>query len=104
MGGASYPESKDGVAVLPLEGRSLVPILSGMEWDSPRTLYWEHRRNKAVRRGDWKLVSRRGGDWELYNMLDDRTELNDFSERRPRLKQELLALYEDWAARCGVRN
>ena len=65
-------------------------------------LYWEHEGNKAVRRDNWKLVCKYPGDWELYNMTDDRTELHDISEHFPEIVSDLSTLYEAWAARCQV--
>jgi arylsulfatase A-like enzyme len=67
-----------------------------------RTLYWEHEGNRAVRQGRWKLVSRHPGNWELYDMEADRTETNDVAARHPDRVREMAALYEKWAARCGV--
>jgi arylsulfatase len=55
-----------------------------------------------VRRGQWKLVKKHLGDWELYDMVNDRTELEDVSGQFPDLVEELTALYQDWADRCGV--
>ena len=47
-------------------------------------IIWEHEGNRAVRLGDWKLMSEGNTHWELYNMRDDRTELNDLSGYQPR--------------------
>ena len=38
-----------------------------------------HEGNRAVRLGDWKLVSEGNSRWELYNMKHDRTELTDLA-------------------------
>jgi hypothetical protein len=42
--------------------------------------------------GDWKLVRAFGGEWELYSMELDRTELRDVSAEQPALVRELAAL------------
>jgi arylsulfatase len=88
-----------GVASPPLEGRDL---LHG-DAAAPRTLFWEHEGNRAVRRGDLKLVAVHGGPWELYDLATDRTELTDLAGARPALVRELEALYDAWAARSGVK-
>jgi arylsulfatase A-like enzyme len=82
-----------------LEGRDL---FHG-DPEEPRTLYWEHEGNRAVRRGDWKLVAVHGGPWELYDLRNDRTELDDLAAVHPDRVGELAALYDAWAERSGVR-
>jgi arylsulfatase len=57
-------------------------------------------RNKAVRRGKWKIVTVGDKPWELYNMETDRTELNDLSEKMPEKVAELAKLYDAWVRRC----
>jgi arylsulfatase len=71
--------------------------------DEPRTLVWEHEGNRAVRRGDHKLVAVHGGPWELYDLGRDRTELHDQAGTQPRLVAELASLYDAWAGRSGVK-
>jgi len=66
-------------------------------------LFWEHEENKAVRHSRWKLVSERPDYWELYDLEQDRTELNNLAEKYPGIVQELKAKYEEWAKNCGVR-
>ena len=100
--GAKYPSERQGTPVLPLEGVSLLPLITGEGALDERTLYWEHEGNRAVRQGPWKLVSRHPGNWELYDMEADRTETNDVAARHPDRVREMAALYEKWAARCGV--
>ena len=48
------------------------------------------------------LLEEPGKPWELYNMDEDRTELNDLADREPQRVKELAKLYEAWAERCGV--
>ncbi|HUC84911.1 MAG TPA: hypothetical protein VL970_06950, partial [Candidatus Acidoferrales bacterium] len=64
--------------------------------------FWEHEGNRAVRLGQWKLVSRYPGAWELYDMKADRTELNNLAGTRPEKVKELSELYDEWAKRCNV--
>jgi hypothetical protein len=40
-----------------------------------------NRCNAAVRIGGWKLATKDGGVWKLYNMRNDRAELIDLSEQ-----------------------
>ncbi len=104
VSGADYPDAFKDKPVTPLEGKSLVPCFQGRPRIGHEALYWEHEGNKAIRQDDWKLVSRKGGRWELYNMAADRTELHDRAEQDPQRVQDMLALYRAWAQRCGVRD
>jgi arylsulfatase len=101
--GVPYPTSRGEVAVTPLEGESLLPVLKGELWQRERPIYWEHEGNRAVREGRWKLVSKHPGAWELYDMIVDRTELNDLGRANKPQTDEMVAAYEAWATRCGVR-
>jgi arylsulfatase len=99
---APYPKSVDGQAISPMEGKSLAPVLRSGERQGHDALYWEHEGNRAVRRGDWKLVSRFPGPWELYNLADDRSELTNLAETHPDLVASLSTIYEAWATRSSV--
>ena len=79
LAGAVYPSEYGGGAIQPVEGESFRPALEGVDWQRENPLYWEHEGNRALRIGEWKLVSKHPGDWELYNLIEDRTELNNFS-------------------------
>ena len=94
---ARYPGTYKGRKILPLQGKSLLPVFQGKEREGHDALFWEHEGNKAVRKGKWKLVSRYPGRWELYDMEADRTELHDLSRKEPKKAAELAALYRDWA-------
>jgi arylsulfatase A-like enzyme len=102
LAGAAYPREHGGQAILPLEGKSLRPVLEGKGRAGHEALYWEHEGNRAVRAGKWKLVSRHPGGWELYDLEADRTELHDLAKDQPEKVKELQALYDAWARRCGV--
>ncbi len=100
--GLSYPAEREGEALLPLDGESLLPLLRGAEWQRQAPLYWEHEGNAAIRQGRWKLVRRYGGPWELYNMEEDRTELNDLASRNKPKADALEGEYRAWAEEVGV--
>ena len=79
LSGADYPSRVGNRRIDPLQGRSLLPILEGREREGHEQLYFHFGTDRALRQGPWKLVSAKLGRWELYNMEDDRTELNDLS-------------------------
>ena len=103
LAGAAYPDSLNDRPITPLEGKSLLPVFQGGERQEHDAIYWEHNRNRAVRQGPWKLVAPKDGDWALYNVEADRTELQDLRAEHPEKAAELQALYEAWAARVGVK-
>jgi arylsulfatase len=102
VAGADYPAERDGKAIPPCEGFSLVPVFDD-EPNGRELLVWEHEGNAAARKGRWKLVRKHPGDWELYDMEQDRTELNDLASEHPEVVAELSGLYEAWAERCKVQ-
>jgi arylsulfatase len=63
LANAEYPRMFAGREILPLEGRSLVPLLGGSQEPVHPAIYWEHEGNRAIRVGDWKLVARHDQPW-----------------------------------------
>jgi len=106
--GGTYPANFNGNAITPMEGISLKPALEGKELQREKPIFWEHEGNRAIRKGDMKLVSQYNNKnkkfmpWELYDLRTDRSELNDLSESKPEIKAEMSAEFENWANRVGV--
>lgn len=102
VSGATYPAEWNGSPILPYEGKSLLSVLKGNP--SPHdVLFFEHERNAAVRKGNLKLVRiGREGEWKLYDISNDRSELNDLAKSRPETVQEMAKLWEEWAYRTNV--
>ncbi|NLF38161.1 arylsulfatase [bacterium] len=105
VAGATYPAERNGNAITPCEGLSLLPVLRGGTRAGHPALCWEHEDNRAVRQGPWKIVGKAGDPgepWELYNIDDDRTELNNLAASEPARMETMTAIYDEWAARCNV--
>lgn len=100
----SYPTEYKGRTITPAEGLSLRATLEGGLRTGHDALFWEHSGNRAVRKDGWKLVSIDGGEWELYRIDADRTELKNLRESEPAKAEELIAAYDAWAARAGVKS
>ena len=62
-----------------------------------KAIYWEHEGNRAVRVGDWKLVAKAGGKWELYDIAGDRVESKNLANAQPDRVKELSAKYDAYA-------
>ncbi|MBT3376417.1 MAG: arylsulfatase [Lentisphaerae bacterium] len=104
MAGASYPEVHNGQQVLPVEGRSFLPLLAGKTRPGHERLFWEWSGNRAIREADWKLVwDKTVKAWELYDLSVDRTEVNDLAARHPERVTRLSAAWFSWARDTGLR-
>ncbi|GAB3280704.1 arylsulfatase [Larkinella harenae] len=103
LAGGTYPKSYQGNTIKPTEGVSLAPLFRGQSWKGHDALFFEHEGNRAVRQGDWKIVSNYPENrWALYNLKTDRTELQDLSQKEPQRVQQMAALYDAWAKRADV--
>jgi arylsulfatase len=103
VSGAKYPAEFNGKQIIPMEGKSLLPVFENkpIERDA---IYWEHEGNAAVRAGDLKLARvGREGAWELYDMKTDRAELRNLAPEKPDMVKELSAKWEAWAIRTNVK-
>ena len=101
---------------LPLDGRSLVPLLAGDTGDWPdrmvfaRTSGWRsvlrydapvvrdlHTLGRTVRTPRWRAVDD-GDGWQLYDMPNDPSETHDLAAEHPDVVARLGAAYERWMA------
>ncbi len=83
-----------GVKRLPVDapkapGRSLLPAFAKDGSLQREYLWWLHAGNRAIRVRDWKLVAAKGEPWELYNLQEDRTEMNNLASSSPGKVKEL---------------
>jgi arylsulfatase len=98
-----YPKTHQGQPVGPPRGRSLVPILAGRERAPRKSLFFTfYGTHNALREGDWKLVNKDRGPWELYNLESDRTELKDLAPLEPDRLRRMQAQWEQAAGEMGV--
>lgn len=83
-----------------LDGIDLLPRLREQSAKSgnarPRSLYWRYKDQRALRRGDWKMI-RPGADAkvELYNLAEDIDESRDLSQSNPGKLQQLQDAFRD---------
>ncbi len=116
VSGAEYPTTYNGNTIQPMEGKSLVPIFEGKDFER-EAIYWEHEGNRAVRMGKWKLVSKASkkqsfiwdkvdalevSNWELFDMEKDRTEMNEIGSEHPEVRKKMAAMWINWAKRTGT--
>jgi len=103
LAGATYPKTFNGHAITPMQGVSLAPAFQGKALGRTEPIYWEHEGNRAIRLGKWKLVARgAGGDWELYDMDADRSELHNLAARHPDRVKEMADKWETFARKAHM--
>ena len=113
---ATYPSNYNGQSIIPVEGKSLLPVFANRTLDR-EAIYWEHEGNRAVRMGKWKLISKADKkdsfiwdkvdelsveDWELFDMEKDRTEMHNLASENPDLVKKMAALWLAWGKRTGI--
>ncbi|UCC98858.1 MAG: hypothetical protein JSW66_02985, partial [Phycisphaerales bacterium] len=83
-------------AGLKLDGVNLLPMLMDNRRLPERALFWRYRKERAVRKGPWKLLVQ-GRDVKLYNLDDDLGEKKNLARAEPgRVKalEDELAVWE----------
>jgi len=97
VAGQQAPKNCDGV--------NLLPHLTGKNNGPPHaSLYWRFGPQKAVRRGNWKLVDwrdmaeKKSSGWQLYDLSRDLGEQHDLAPAQPQLVAELSKEWEQWNA------
>jgi len=103
-----YPQTYLSNIIQPMEGKSLVPSFTNQPIQR-EYIFWEHEGNRAIRVGNWKLVSKITTNkkflpqdeqaWELYNLINDPTETNNLILQFPEKGKELANLWQQAAIR-----
>lgn len=103
--GVERPHEWNGRQPIPLAGENVEAVLTnasapGREVD----LLIENEGHRGLRRGNYVVVSRHEPRtpfsqdvWELFDLDEDPTELNDLAEKFPELHQELIDAWEQGA-------
>ncbi|MDR1200143.1 MAG: arylsulfatase [Tannerellaceae bacterium] len=101
---SEYPKNYKGNTILPVEGKSLVPILQTGKREGHKIIGFEHFNEKALMSDDgWKIVRPgKNASWELYNLNTDRSEQHDLADKYPDRVAQMDKQYEDWAKRTLV--
>ncbi|MDA2928934.1 arylsulfatase [Acidobacteria bacterium AH-259-O06] len=102
VAGAEYPSQYKSQKILPAEGKSLVSVFEN-ESIEREAIYFEHEGNRAMRVEQWKLVAKGSeGPWELYDLEEDRTEMNDLAQKHPEQAKKMAEMWDQWARRAQV--
>ena len=84
-------------------GKSLAPLFSGEVREGHEDLYFVYGSCRALRKGDWKVVSFYKNPWELYNIAEDRCEQNDLAGEHPQLVKELSDRWHELAEHTDMQ-
>ena len=108
IAGLNYPINFNGNDIHPLEGKSLVPAFTNKTVNR-EFIFWEHEGNRALRMGKWKLVSKTKiqkkftpadeNAWELYNIEEDPSELNNLALKYSDKVKIMAVIWEKEAQR-----
>jgi arylsulfatase len=96
---------RNGVAVKPMTGSSMVPVLQSSDAPAQRTeAVYEMIGHRGFYRNGWEIVSLHrpftpfdDSEWELYHLVEDRTELVNLASTEPERLTEMARAWEDAA-------
>lgn len=108
--GIEKPDVRNGHALVPFDGTSMVPVLADAAAPHPRGgQYLENTGHRAFVEDGWEIVTRHVGltefgdhEWELYDLATDRTETTNLAAQHPEKVAELAAKWEAEAQRNQV--
>ena len=91
------------------DGESFASIFENRPFNRSKPIFWEWRNsindpkrpyrwpNLTVRYGDWKLLADKERERiELYNIKEDRFELNNLADSNSEKSEELIAMWDQW--------
>ena len=100
---AKRPRTKNSKIVPTSDGISLLKTLQGSKKPlHTEPIFIEHEGNRIARDGKWKLVSYANKAWELFDMDQDRSEINDLASQHPSIVNRLNSAFAQWSKRVGV--
>jgi len=97
LAGVEYPDEFNGKKTTYIDGKSLLPLINEEISTTHDTIFWEHSGGRALRIGKWKIAALKGGEWELFDLSVDRTEVNNLAEEYPGRVESMNALWSEWA-------
>lgn len=90
---AKIPNEHPSRELRPVSGASFTSIFDSKTMTREAPLHFQFARDFALRDGNWKAVSFKGEEWELYDLSNDRTELNNLAKQHP---ERLTEMVQQW--------
>jgi len=104
LAGGEYPKQYNDHKILPVEGKSMVPLFDGKPREGHEQLTWFWAGNRAIRQGDHKLVwDKATKAWELYNLAEDRCETKDLAKSQKDKAEAMAKDWFEWAEMVGLK-
>jgi arylsulfatase len=97
LAGATYPKTYNGTKVPALAGVSLAPLFRGKPVLRDKPIYYNHANNVGLLIDNFKLVSFRGGPWELYNLSVDPIEADNLAISQPERIKKMSSQWVEMA-------
>ncbi len=107
LANVSHP-SEQNDAIPAMMGNSLNPLLTGQvsAVHAGEGIGYELHGRRAYFKDEWKIVNLSApfgnGDWQLYNLQDDPTEINDLSNEHPEKREELITGWNEYSDHVGI--
>lgn len=114
LAGVQHPgTSYHGREVIVPRGKSWVPHLASHKADDvsihgedTHVHGWELFGHRAIRQGSWKAFWRPRSDaedgWELYNLADDPSEMDDVADKNRDVLDKLVLFWDQYVAKTGM--
>ena len=100
--------SEQNEAIPSMMGKSLNPLLTGKvkKIHANEGVGYELHGRRAYFKDEWKIVNLAkpfgNGDWQLYNLQDDPTEINDLSNEYPEKREALITGWNEYSDHVGI--
>jgi arylsulfatase A-like enzyme len=88
VAGVKYPKKYNGNSITPMQGQSFATVFNGKKVGAGRAIFNEHEGSKYVRR--------------LFNMVNDKSEMNDVAAEYPIVVERLTKMWDQWAVKHHV--
>jgi arylsulfatase A-like enzyme len=88
----------DDVLLKPVDGISLKPLFAGEIGPRKTPIPFRFGASGALVDNDHKLVKGKKGEYELYNLVEDKTESKNLAAANPELATKMIKTWEAWNA------
>ncbi len=88
-----------------IDGKSFAKLLTKQEQLNPRTLFWQYKKQYAVRKANWKLVlDAKDSIPKLFDLTADIAEVSDIADQNPETVNKLMNELEKWKSEVFKSN